>query len=329
MSCAEIVPPKIAVDAPALASTEADVVGELDGCPARLRIGHARLGRLDAPCIVALGGISAARNAGDWWSAQVGPGRALDTARYCVLGIDYINRLPAGWRGVTPYDQAAALKAVLDDLGIVRIEAFVGASYGGAVAMAFAERWPERVGALLVLSMADRPSPMASALRALQRDLLRLGVERGFEAEAVAMARALAVTTYRSEIEFTERFSGPARYQNGRWRLPVEDYLHAQGARFAARFDAEAYRVLSESLDLHRVNPARLSTPLHLLAVEQDRLVPCADIQALAARTGASVTCISSTYGHDAFLKEIDQVACWLADGLSAVTRMRRPTLTA
>lgn len=296
-----------------------DLLSELDGRPASVEVNASRCGRPEAPCLVVLGGISACGRAVEWWPEQVGPGRPIDTDRHAVLGIDYLDRLPAGWRGLSPGDQANALAAVLDRLAIRRVDAFVGASYGGAVALAFAERYPERVGRLLVLSMADRPSPMASALRAIQRECLRLGVEHGFEAEAVALARALAVTTYRSEAEFAERFSGAPRHQDGRWRWPVEDYLQAQGARFAERFDAERYRVLSESLDLHRVDRQRLSTPLHALAVVEDRLVPCGDIQALAAAVGGECVCIDSPFGHDAFLKEGQRVAAWLSDRLARV----------
>src|SRR3546814_717158 len=176
-----------------------------------------------------------------------------------------------------------------------------------------AERYPDRLDSVLVLSMAARPAPMASALRALQRDLLRLGEDLGFQAEAVAMARALAVTTYRSDAEFSRRFAGSPERQGGCWRLPVEAYLRAQGERFARQFDADAYRVLSESLDLHQVDPRQLHTSLHLLAIDQDRLVPRADIQSLARVTGASFTCLSSEYGHDAFLKEPEAVGDWLA----------------
>src|SRR3546814_2879472 len=91
------------------------------------------------------------------------------------------------------------------------------------------------------------------------------------------------------------------------------DLLRAQGERFARQFDADAYRVLSESLDLHQVDPRQLHTSLHLLAIDQDRLVPRADIQSLARVTGASFTCLSSEYGHDAFLKEPEAVGDWLA----------------
>lgn len=318
-----------AVATPLLAYTEAGLTGALDGRPARVAIRHARYGHPDAPCLVVLGGISASRRIDEWWPAQFGPGRPFDAREHCLLGVDYLAALPPGWSAITPHDQAAALAAVLDDLGIDQIEAIAGASYGGAVALAFAESFPDRLDAALVLSMADRPSPMTSALRAVQRELLRLGAARGFEAEAVALARALAITSYRSEAEFARRFDGPPHRRDGCWRLPVEGYLQAQGERFARRFDAETYRVLSESLDLHRLDPRRIVVPLYLLAVEQDRLVPRADVEALARATGAAFACIESDFGHDAFLKETAAIGAWLHACLSDLRRMRSPRLRA
>ena len=63
-----------------------------------------------------------------------------------MLGFDFLD----GGRGsdgrperiVTTHDQADALARVLDEIGVERIQAFVGASYGGMVALAFAERYP-------------------------------------------------------------------------------------------------------------------------------------------------------------------------------------------
>lgn len=329
MSATPSQPDLCTIAAPELGVQCVVINGALEGVAARCDIRYARYGGNDAPCIVVMGGISASRRVGEWWAAHVGPGKALDTRYYSVLGFDYLSALPAGWSGISPHDQAAALCALLDALRIECAHALVGASYGGAVALAFAERYPHRLGSALVLSMAERPSPMASALRALQRDLLRLGDDLGFQAEAVAMARALAITTYRSDAEFSRRFSGTPERQGGCWRLPVEAYLRAQGERFARQFDANAYRVLSESLDLHQVDPHKLRTSLHLLAVDQDRLVPRADIQTLARASGASFTCLASDYGHDAFLKEPAAIGDWLLACLRQDLRMRRPALTA
>jgi homoserine O-acetyltransferase len=70
-----------------------------------------------------------------------------------------------------------------------------------------------------------------------------------------------------------------------------------------------AYRRLSESIDLHRIDPAEIGVPLTLVAVDSDALVPAADIERMADRVpGAALHRISSRFGHDAFLKEEAQV---------------------
>jgi homoserine O-acetyltransferase len=60
------------------------------------RLAWRSAGPADAPLVIALGGISAHRRAWTvdgkgWWQEQVGPGRALDTRRYRVLGIDWLG----------------------------------------------------------------------------------------------------------------------------------------------------------------------------------------------------------------------------------------------
>ena len=63
------------------------------------------------PVVLALGGISASRRVFDagsgrsgWWHEIVGPGKALDTTRVAVLGMDYIGGSEAstGPDGIQP-----------------------------------------------------------------------------------------------------------------------------------------------------------------------------------------------------------------------------------
>lgn len=64
---------------------------------------------------------------------------------------------------------AAALKSLLDDLGVERA-VIVGHGLGGGVAQAFAIQWPDRVSALALVSSAAfgvRPRRMARVARAL------------------------------------------------------------------------------------------------------------------------------------------------------------------
>jgi homoserine O-acetyltransferase len=277
-------------------------------------------GKAGAPVVVALGGISAHRRVFDieqprdgWWCEIAGPGRALDSTRVRVLGIDYLggsgeSTAPTSG-GVFPslssYDQAEALLQLLDHLQVARLRAIVGASYGGMVALAFAERFPARVEQLLVISAADRTHPMSTAWRSVQRRALRFALAAGHPADGIELARALAMATYRSPEEFAARFSGPPRQVDGRFVFPVEEYLFARGRDYAARYRAESFLCLSESIDLHAIDAARVATPTTLVAVREDQLVPIGDMRALAARLPhARLYELSSAYGHDTFLKE-------------------------
>ena len=119
---------------------------------------------------------------------------------------------------------------VLDHLGIEKLAAIVGASYGGMVALAFGERYPQRVERLIVISAADQPHPMATAWRSVQRNIARLGSRQRLPTQALELARALAMSTYRSPEEFAARFRAAPRMDDGRPVFPVEEYLRPAAA---------------------------------------------------------------------------------------------------
>lgn len=290
----------------------------LDG----VRIAWRLVGPEAAPVVAVLGGISAHRRVAaeddGWWPALVGAGRPLCSARYRVLGIDFLGgsgqstgpeRNGVRFPSVSSYDQAAVLARLVAELGLDRLHAIVGASYGGMVALAAGERFPSLAARLLVISGADRAHPMSTAWRSVQREIVRFGIARGDAAGGLKLARALAMATYRSPAEFAQRFAGAPREEAAGFRFPVEDYLHARGDAYAARYVPEAFVCLSESIDLHRVDAAAVRVPTTLVAVREDQLVPLADMQALAAALPRALLHeIGSLYGHDAFLKEPDQL---------------------
>jgi homoserine O-acetyltransferase len=281
-------------------------------------------GNVGLPLVVAIGGISAHRRVFDlhepragWWHEVVGPGHSLDTHRCRILGIDYLCGSGESSRPVpgenpptlSSYDQAEALALLLNHLGLNRIATIVGASYGGMVALAFGERHPQRVARLIVISAADRTHPLSTAWRSVQRRTVRFGLAHGAGSEGMALARALAMATYRSGEEFAARFGDPPSRIDGSFVFPVEDYLFARGRSYAQRYQPESFLCLSESIDLHRVDASRITVPTTAVAVREDQLVPIEDMRALAARLPAArLHEISSPHGHDAFLKEAGQL---------------------
>ena len=294
-----------------------------------LQIGYSLSGQPGMPVVLALGGISASRRVFDpaggragWWHEVVGPGKVLDTERVAVLGMDYIGATGAstgpGESGAFPsissYDQALAISRLLDHLQIPKLRAIVGASYGGMVALAFGERFAGRVERLVVISAADCAHPMATAWRSVQRNIARLGLEHDCARPALELARALAMSTYRSPEEFSARFRKPPRWENGRPVFAVEEYLMARGRDYAARNRAEAFTCLSESIDLHQVDATRIPVRTDVVAVREDQLVPIADMRAMTARMpNARQHELSSLLGHDAFLKEAEQLRAVLS----------------
>jgi homoserine O-acetyltransferase len=295
--------------------------------PCKVDVNYLWCGAADAPTLIVQGGISASRDvaalesdaAPGWWQSLVTAGGAIDLDRYRVLSIDWLtpDQLNAG--SVSSEDQADALAALLRELGIVQAHAFIGSSYGAMVALAFAARHPRSVDRLVLLAGAHRPHPLSTAQRSVQRGIVRLGQASGQIDEALALARQLAVTTYRGSAEFGRRFAGGPEWRDERFHFPVEDYLDHQGRRFVERFDADRFLALSESIDLHDVKPEQVPTPTTLIGFPSDRLVPLADLCELQRRLHgpATLEVVESPYGHDAFLKEPEQLAPLLREALA------------
>ena len=295
--------------------------------PREVEVSYLWCGAPAAPTLIVQGGISADRDvtaldsdsAPGWWQPLVGNGAAIDLARWRVLAIDWLTPAELGTDAVSSEDQADALAALLQALAIPQAHAFVGSSYGAMVALAFAARHPRCVNRLLLLAGAHRAHPLSTAQRSVQRSIVRLGQSTGRVDDALALARQLAITTYRGSAEFGKRFAGGPEWRDDRFHFPVEDYLEHQGRRFVERFDADRFLALSESIDLHDVTPEQVPTPATLIGFPSDRLVPLADLCELQRRLygPATLEVIESPYGHDAFLKEPEQLAPLLREALA------------
>lgn len=303
---------------------------------ARGRVAYERVGPDGAPLVVVLGGISAGRHVtahrrdrrAGWWQGLVSADRAVDPTALQVVSIDYLDGNGGSARGrgtnpdahgtVTTADQADAVCAVLDHLGAPAADLVLGASYGGMVGLAIAYRHPTRVRHLITISGGHRPHPQSTAWRTVQRAIVRHGRRHGGADEALALARGLAMVTYRTPEELAARFDGPPRSTADGPRFPIDDYLEHCGRRFAGRFRPEAFLQLSASIDLHRVDPTAIELPTAVVAVLEDQLVPAAHLRELAeALPRGELVELSSIFGHDAFLKETDHLDALLGQRLN------------
>lgn len=309
----------------------------------------------DAPQVLVIHALTGSADAaGDWWEPIIGPGRALDTDRFGVLcanllggrygstgptSIDPSTGVPYGrdFPQPTARDEARALWALADRLGIGRFALVAGGSLGGMIALEVALERPSSVGHVVPLGAPAETGAMAIAWNHIQLELLDTLGERG-----LAIARQLAMTTYRSEEDFDGRF-GRAVEPDG--RFSVVSYLDHQGDKILGRFDADTYRVLVRVMDGHDVGRGRggtlaafralaaADTGLTGIGIEGDLLygpdqVRVCVSEAAGAGVDAGYHEIESAKGHDAFLIEWDQLTVLLsdalADGLARVERRLR-----
>lgn len=121
-----------------------------------------------------------------WWEKFIGPGSALDTDRFFVIctnvlggcygstgpssidpadGERYATRFPI----LTMGDMVGAQFQLLDELGVKRLYASVGASMGGMQSLAAGVLFPDRVGKIVSISGCARSHPYSIAMRHAQR----------------------------------------------------------------------------------------------------------------------------------------------------------------
>jgi homoserine O-acetyltransferase len=150
-------------------------------------------------------------------------------------------------------------------------------------------------------------------------------------AAGLALARGLAMCSYKSAELFRERFgrqadrSGehPARELGA--RFDVGGYLDHQGRTFVSRFDANSYLVISKAMDtfdLSDADLARVRARARLIGITSDWLFPPGDVKALAEllrNAGADVGYADhvSSHGHDGFLADADTLAPLIAEALA------------
>ena len=280
--------------------------------------------------------------AGDWWAPLVGPGQVLDTDKFGVLCVNLlgsrygttgpISRNPETGKPygrhfprVTVRDQARAQWRLLDALGLSKLALAVGGSLGGMVAQEVALERPGEISRVVSIAAPARIGQLAVGWNHIQLEMVdRLGLA------GLDLARQLAMTTYRSEIDFELRFADHAETDG---TPAVVSYLRHQGRKLLDRFDADTYRALVRAMDSHDIGRGRggvvdalrrlaaYGTRLTGVGIEGDILYGTNQVcdlveAATAAGMDAAYREIKSDKGHDAFLVEWAQLSAILGEAL-------------
>lgn len=290
-----------------------------------------------------------------WWEGLVGPGRPLDTDRFYVVAANVLGGCqgstgPASlhrdgrpWGSRFPFitirDQVAAEARLADALGVTSWAAVVGGSMGGMRVLEWAVSHPGRVRRAVVL--ASTAYATADQIAWAQPQLLAIRADPAFHGgdyydhgvgpeEGMGIARRIAHVTYRSGIELDSRFGRDAQGHEqplgAGGRYAVESYLDHHAAKLSRRFDANSYVLLTEAMNSHDVGRGRggvsaalsqVSAATSVIAVDSDRLYPVRLSEEIVAGVGgAQLHVLSSHYGHDGFLVELDRVGAIVGQAL-------------
>jgi homoserine O-acetyltransferase len=142
-------------------------------------------------------------------------------------------------------------------------------------------------------------------------------------AKGLSVARMIGHITYMSEISMAEKFRrrpGEERLHKFSVGSEVEDYLTNRGNHFVKRFDANSYLYITRAIDSFDVSRGKdlcevfkgIEAKVLALAFKSDWLYPASQSKEIVKAfklAGVNTTyCeIDSSYGHDAFLLEVQE----------------------
>lgn len=321
--------------------------GKGGGVLEEVTVAYRTWGQLDSSAsnaVVVCHALTGNADVDDWWGPLLGPGRALDPDRdfiVCsnVLGSCYGTTGPTSTNPATgePYgpdfpaigirDMVRLQARLLAALGVQRLSLAIGGSLGGMQVLEWGRLFGDRLDALCPIACSGRHSAWCIGWNEVQRQAIaadphwqggRYDRDRP-PATGLALARAIAMQTYRSPTSFEQRF-GRGRETGGAraGEFSMVSYLQHQGQKLVERFDANTYVTLTRALDAHDLSAGTedyeaalraIVCPALVVGIDSDKLYPPAEQEELARHMpAAELVWLQSLHGHDAFLIELDEL---------------------
>ncbi|PKN69004.1 MAG: homoserine O-acetyltransferase [Deltaproteobacteria bacterium HGW-Deltaproteobacteria-12] len=232
---------------------------------------------------------------------------------------------------ITIADMVNAQRRLIDFLGIGKLFCVVGGSMGGMQALQWASAYPDRVRAAIPMATALKQSPQQIAFDEVIRQSImadpdwRKGnyYEHGQPNKGLAVARMIGHITFMSDQSMEEKFS--RKLKNGNYSFTfaddfeVEGYLRYRGDNFVKRFDANSYLYITKAMDYFDLSDGLFlpgvkatKTRFFVISFTSDWLYPPYQSQEIVRllkrrRIAATYCDLKSTYGHDAFLVEVEE----------------------
>ncbi|PID57082.1 homoserine O-acetyltransferase [candidate division KSB3 bacterium] len=229
-------------------------------------------------------------------------------------------------------DMVRCQKRLVEHFGIRQLLSVAGGSMGGMQVLAWLVMFPDMIRSAIPIATTIKHSPQQIAFNEVGRQAVMADPNWNSgnyyagdpPARGLAVARMIGHITYMSDRSMEAKF-GRQRKDSGTsckftTDFEVEGYLNYRGDSFVRRFDANSYLYISKAMDHFDASGGKpfqkalkgVEARIMVIAFKSDWLYPAYQTQEImkaCKRAGLETTyCeVDSSYGHDAFLLEVDE----------------------
>jgi homoserine O-acetyltransferase/O-succinyltransferase len=235
-------------------------------------------------------------------------------------------------------DIVRAQKNLIDSLDIKHVKAIIGGSMGGMQALCYAIEYPDFSDMIIPIATTAYTRPLAIAFNKVAIDAIRNDPEfkdgyynpkdiKKNGLKGLAIGRIAGHISYLSRDSMNTKFGRSYTSQDGLYELfgkfEVERYLEYNCYNFPHNFDPLSYLYAVKTVNIFNAargsdkiedSIAQIKSKLHLISFKGDCLFypeEMEEIYTIMNEVGNGALCtydmIDSSYGHDAFLVEVDK----------------------
>ena len=276
----------------------------------------------------------------DWWQGIVGENCVINPKDHFIVCVNIIGSCYGSSGPLTidpkinqPYYSSFPLVTIRDmitsfipvrkKLGIEKIKLLMGGSMGGYQVLEWCLMEPEVIQNSFVITTSAAESAWGIAIHTAQR--LAIEADQTWKdnsADAgkngLKAARGIGMLTYRNYKIFHQKQTDPDFSKIDNYKAST--YILHQGNKLSDRFNAQSYWLLTKSMDSHNIARGRFTSleqalqqihqPTLVIGIDSDILCPLPEQKLLADHIpNSTLHVISSDYGHDGFLVEVESIS--------------------
>lgn len=248
---------------------------------------------------------------------------------------------------ITIKDMVKAQRILLDSLGIYKLEAIIGGSMGGMQALQAAVDFPNLANKIFALATTSVTRPWAIAFNKVAQEAIledpafKKGYYDPEDIKAnglvgLAVGRMAGHISFLSPDSMDKKFGREYKRNDGLYELfgkfQVESYLEYNSYNFTKWFDPLSYLYITKAINIFDLSRGydsieealgNVKSEVHLISFQSDMLFEPKEskevydiMQKLHPKEQSHYLNVESSYGHDAFLVEIDKFEHYIKEAL-------------